>query len=73
MYQIISDGSCDLPMQLAKEKGVEVVPFYVSFDEQTYLKEIEEMPIRDFYEKMVENENVVFPVFHFTDVAVLHP
>lgn len=61
MYQIISDGSCDLPMQLAKEKGVEVVPFYVSFDDQTYLKEIEEMPIRDFYEKMVENENVVFP------------
>lgn len=61
MYQIISDGSCDLPMQLAKEKGIEVVPFYVSFDEQTYLKEIEEMPIRDFYNKMVENENVVFP------------
>lgn len=61
MYQIISDGSCDLPMQLVKEKGIEVVPFYVSFDEQTYLKEIEEMPIRDFYNKMVENENVVFP------------
>lgn len=61
MYQIISDGSCDLPPQLTKEKGIEVVPFYVSFDDQTYLKEIEEMPIRDFYDKMVENENVVFP------------
>lgn len=61
MYQIISDGSCDLPSELAKEKGVEVVPFYVSFDERVYLKEIEEMPIRDFYDKMVENENVVFP------------
>lgn len=61
MYQIISDGSCDLPPQLTKEKSIEVVPFYVSFDDQTYLKEIEEMPIRDFYNKMVENENVVFP------------
>lgn len=61
MYQIISDGSCDLPPQLTKEKGIEVVPFYVSFDDQTYLKEIKEMPIRDFYDKMVENENVVFP------------
>lgn len=61
MYQIISDGSCDLPPQLTKEKGIEVVPFYVSFDDRTYLKEIEEMPIRDFYDKMVENENVVFP------------
>lgn len=61
MYQIISDGSCDLPEQLAKDKGVEVVPFYVSFDDKTYYKEIEEMPIRKFYDLMVEKENVVFP------------
>ncbi len=61
MYQIISDGSCDLPEQLAKDKGVEVVPFYVSFDEKTYYKEISEMPIRKFYDLMVEQENVVFP------------
>lgn len=61
MYQIISDGSCDLPPQLVKEKGIEVVPFYVSFDDQTFLKEIEEMPIREFYDKMVENENVIYP------------
>ena len=61
MYQIISDGSCDLPKQLAKDKGVEVVPFYVSFDEKVYYKEIEEMPIRKFYDLMVEKENVVFP------------
>ncbi len=61
MFQIISDGSCDLPEQLAKEKGVEVVPFYVSFDDKTYYKEIAEMPIRKFYDLMVEKENVVFP------------
>ncbi len=61
MYQIISDGSCDLPEQLARDKGVEVVPFYVSFDEKTYYKEISEMPIRKFYDLMVEKENVVFP------------
>ncbi len=61
MYQIISDGSCDLPEQLTKDKGIEVVPFYVSFDEKTYYKEIQEMPIRKFYDLMVEKENVVFP------------
>lgn len=61
MYKIISDGSCDLPPQLTKEKDVEVVPFYVSFDDQTFLKEIEEMPIREFYDRMVEHENVIFP------------
>ncbi len=61
MYQIISDGSCDLPEELVREKGVEVVPFYVSFDDKTYYKEIAEMPIRKFYDLMVEQENVVFP------------
>lgn len=57
-YQIISDGSCDLPVQLVKEKKLTVVPFYVSFDDKHYLKEIEEIGIRDFYEEMVANPKV---------------
>lgn len=57
-YQIISDGSCDLPPQLVKEKNVTVVPFYVSFDEVHYQKEIEEIGIRDFYQKMVDEPKV---------------
>lgn len=54
MYQIISDGSCDLPPDLTKEKNIHVVPFYVSFDDTNYYKEIEEIGIRDFYQKMVD-------------------
>ena len=38
-FQIISDSSCDLPPELAREKNIRVVPFYVSFDDKTYLKE----------------------------------
>ncbi len=57
-YQIISDGSCDLPPELAKEKNIFVVPFYVSFDDHTYLKEMEEIGVRDFYEEMVRNPKV---------------
>lgn len=59
-YHIISDGSCDLPMELVKEKNVTVVPFYVSFDEEHYYKENEEMSVRDFYQQMVDNPKV-FP------------
>lgn len=33
--QIISDGSLDLSQELTKEKDIEVVPFYVSFDSET--------------------------------------
>ena len=57
-YHIISDGSCDLPVELAKEKGITVVPFYVSFDEGHYLKEGVEIGIRDFYRQMVDRKGV---------------
>lgn len=58
--QIITDGSCDLPKELTKEKNIKVVPFYVSFDGETYLKEMEELDIREFYQKMVDHPDV-FP------------
>lgn len=54
-YQIISDGSCDLEADLKEKYNIQVVPFYVSFDEKKYYKEIEEISIREVYEKMVSN------------------
>lgn len=72
-YKIITDGSCDLPKELLIEKGVTVVPFYVSFDGEHYLKEVEEIGVRDFYEKMIADPNT-FPksslpsVQDYTDV-----
>lgn len=57
-FHIISDGSCDLPTQLAKEKNITVVPFYVSFDDEHYLKENVEIDIRDFYQQMVDRKGV---------------
>ena len=57
-FHIVSDGSCDLPPQLAEEKGVTVVPFYVSFDGVHYQKEIEEIGIREFYQRMVDEPGV---------------
>ena len=57
-YHIISDGSCDLPPELAAEKNVTVVPFYVSFDDTHYLKENVEIGIRDFYQQMVDRKGV---------------
>ena len=58
--QIVSDGALDLPKELTEEKNIKVVPFYVSFDGETYLKEMEELGVRDFYQQMVDNPNV-FP------------
>lgn len=57
-FHIISDGSCDLPVSLTQEKNITVVPFYVSFDDEHYLKENVEIGIRDFYQQMVDKKGV---------------
>ncbi len=54
-FHIISDSSCDLPEALAAEKNITVVPFYVRFGEEPYRKEIEEISVRDFYQRMVDD------------------
>ena len=57
-FHIISDGSCDLPTELVQEKNITVVPFYVSFDDEHYFKEITEIGVRDFYQQMVDKKGV---------------
>ncbi|CCX89343.1 degV family protein [Clostridium sp. CAG:590] len=59
-YQIITDSSCDLSPELVKEKQLHVVPFYISFDEENYFKENEEIKVHEFYQKMVDHPDV-FP------------
>ena len=59
-FHIISDGSCDLPARLTQEKNITVVPFYVSFDDTSYLKETVDIDVRDFYRQMTERKGV-FP------------
>lgn len=57
-YQIISDGSCDLPQEIYDKIKIEVVPFYVSFDGENYKKEMVEINVRNFYQQMVDNKGV---------------
>ena len=57
-FTIISDGSCDLPDEIVKEKDIKVVPFYISFDGNTYLKEKVDIGVQEFYNKLVNEPNV---------------
>lgn len=59
-YRIITDGSCDLSKEHVDRANLTVVPFYVSFDEKTYMKENVDIGIRDFYQHIVDNPTV-FP------------
>lgn len=56
---LISDSACDLPEALVHQYNVEIIPYYVSFDQETYYREITELPLADFYNKLRAEK--VFP------------
>lgn len=59
-FEIISDGACDLSDEAVSTLGIKVIPFYIAYDEKTYLKEKVDVNIEDFYQKLVDNPTV-FP------------
>ncbi len=58
-YQIFSDSSCDLPKSLIEEQQIKLIPFYVSFDQDTYFKENIEITNDVFYDILTTRH--VFP------------
>lgn len=54
-FSIVSDGSCDLPEQIAAEQDINVVHFLVSFDGNDYKKEGVELSLSDLYQQMVDD------------------
>lgn len=54
-FCIISDGSCDLPDDMIKEKEIDIVHFLVSFDGRQYKKEGIELNLNEFYQRMVDD------------------
>src|SRR5690554_1681306 len=51
-YLVFSDSSCDLPKSLITEHQIQLVPFYVSFDQETYYKENVDMSNETFYKTL---------------------
>ncbi len=51
-YEIVTDTSCDLPVNFLKQNNITYVPFSVSFDEKTYYKEHDEITIDEFLDKL---------------------
>ena len=60
MFQIISDGSCDLSADEAREYNVDIVPFYVTFDETNYLKEEIDITKEDYFTRL-KNDKELYP------------
>ena len=56
-FEIICDGAADLDIAYTKKENVTVVPFYVTFDGEKYLREGIDISISEFYETMALHEN----------------
>ena len=55
MFDIVTDSACDLTPDMVRQLGLTVVPFYVSTDGEHYLKEGQDIAVRDFYQFMVDH------------------
>ena len=60
MFQLISDGGCDFTKDEAQQYNVEIVPFYITFDQKTYLKEGIDISKEAFFKRLSEDKNL-FP------------
>jgi DegV family protein with EDD domain len=48
-FKVISDSACDLPSHVLSEHEIDIVPFYVTADGKSYLKDQVEITTSDFY------------------------
>ena len=60
MYQLISDGGCDLTKAEVMAFNIDVVPFYVTLDGETYLKEGVDIS-KEAYFKRLSEDKTLFP------------
>lgn len=54
-FEILCDSACDLPDALIEANSIDIIPFYISFDQKNYLRERVDITLDEFYEKLYHN------------------
>lgn len=57
-YQIFSDSTCDTPQELLDEFNIQIIPFYVTFDQETYYRDTVEITPQEFYQTL-QNKRIL--------------
>ena len=56
-FEIVCDSAADLSSSDAEKAQITIVPYYVSMDGVTYLREGKDISVSDFYQEMINNED----------------
>ena len=57
-FRVMSDSSCDISLEQEKAYDIRLVPYYVSFDGETYRKDRVEVTAEAFYQEMADHPGV---------------
>jgi len=60
MFQIISDGGCEFTKEEAQQHNVSIIPFYITFDQETYIKEGIDITKEDYFKRLMADKKL-FP------------
>lgn len=55
-YQLFSDSACDIPDELLQKHQIKLIPFYISFDQETYYKENTDISKEAFYNTLISGK-----------------
>jgi len=58
MFQLISDGGCDFSREEAQAGNVGIVPFYISFDQVTHLKEGVDITQEEYFKRLMSDKTL---------------
>lgn len=53
-YEIFTDSACDIPLEMMEAHRIHPVYFYVSFDDENYVKEKLDVDTDGYYKKMID-------------------
>ncbi len=57
-YVLVSDSSCDLPKEFVKKHNIGIIPYYVTLDGETYLREGFDISNEEFYSAITKSERM---------------
>lgn len=57
-FHIVSDSSCDLGRETARELGITMVSFYAQLGDDVYYREEQDISTHDFYQRMADHPGV---------------